>query len=179
MPRYGLLVDLTKCVGCASCTVACQAQNELEPGEVWVRVESREDGRYPAATRRILTVQCMHCDNPPCVHVCPTAANYKRRDGLVLINEKRCIGCKYCVVACPYQARVFSEERGTPGKCKLCQPRIEKGVQPACVLACPAGARYFGDLDDPASAIARLLVSKKATRLREDLGTKPNIYYVR
>lgn len=144
-----------------------------------MRSEAREDGTYPTVTKRFLTVQCMHCTNPPCVNVCPTAANYVRADGLVLINEKRCIGCKYCVVACPYQARVFNEERGTPGKCKLCQTRIEKGVQPACVLACPAGARYFGDLGDPGSPIARLVVSRKAVRLRDDLGTQPNIYYVR
>ena len=179
MPRYGLLVDLTKCVGCASCTLACQAQNELEPHERWVRVESKEEGRYPAVTRRFLAVQCMHCDNAPCIHVCPTRANYKRRDGLVLIREERCIGCKYCVVACPYQARVFNEGRGIPGKCKLCQPRIDKGVQPACVLACPTHARYFGDLDDPQSEISRLVVRRKATPLRPDLGTKPNIYFVR
>lgn len=174
-----MVIDLTKCVGCAACTVACQAQNELQPGEVWVRVESREDGRFPTVTKRFLPVQCMHCDSPPCVSVCPTAANYKRKDGLVLINERRCIGCKYCVVACPYQARAFNEEKGIPGKCMLCQPRIEKGVQPACVLACPAGARVFGDLDDPGSMIAHLVVSKKAARLRDDLGTQPNIYYVR
>ena len=165
MPRFGILVDLTRCVGCGACTIACQAQNGLEPEEVWCQVQSREDGRFPTVTKRFLTVQCMHCDNPPCVNVCPTGANYKRKDGLVLINERRCIGCKYCVVACPYQARAFSEERGTPGKCRLCQPRIEKGVQPACVLACPAEARAFGDLDDPGSRIAHLVVTKKAVLL--------------
>ncbi|MCL5958661.1 MAG: 4Fe-4S dicluster domain-containing protein, partial [Chloroflexi bacterium] len=125
MPRYGLLVDLTKCAGCGACTVACQAQNDLESEEVWVRVQATEEGKFPTVTKRFLTVQCMHCDNPPCVSVCPTQANYKRRDGLVLIHEERCVGCKYCVVACPYQARVFNENKGIPGKCKLCQPRID------------------------------------------------------
>ena len=179
MPKYGLVVDLTKCTGCASCTVACQAQNELEPEETWVRVEAKEEGKYPTVTRRFLVVQCMHCDHPPCVRVCPTGANYKRRDGLVLIHEERCIGCKYCVVACPYEARYFLEEKGIPGKCKLCQPRIDKGVQPACVLACPAGARYFGDLDDPDSQVSKLIALKKAKQLRADVGTGPNIYFVR
>lgn len=179
MARNGLLIDLTRCVGCGSCTVACQAQNDLEAEEVWCRVETVEAGRYPVSTQRNVTVQCMHCSNAPCVHVCPTGANYRRSDGLVLINERRCVGCKYCVVACPYQARTFNEHRGTPGKCRLCQTRVEKGVQPACLLACPAGARTFGDLDDPTSAISRQIVAKKAVRLREDLGTQPNIYYVR
>ncbi len=179
MARYGFLVDLRRCVGCASCTVACQSQWDLEPAERWVRVESKEEGRFPSVARYFITIQCQHCQNAPCVNVCPTRANYKRRDGLVLIHEERCIGCKYCVMACPYQARVFSEQRGIPGKCKFCQPRIDKGVQPACVLACPTKARYFGDLDDPYSDLSRMVSQLKATLLRSDLGTGPNIYYVR
>ena len=179
MPRYGKLIDLTKCVGCGSCTVACQAQHELEPFEKWVRVETKEEGKYPTVTRHSITIQCMHCEHPPCVEVCPTGANYKRRDGIVLINYGRCIGCKYCVNACPYQARYFNEERGWPDKCWLCWDRVDKGVQPACVLACPAKARYFGDLDDPRSEISQLIAQRKAQPLRTDLGTGPNIYYVR
>ena len=179
MAKYGLVVDLTKCTGCASCTLACQAQNELEPPEVWCRVESKEEGRFPAVTRSFQTVQCNHCDNAPCVQVCPTKASYKRRDGIVLVDNNVCIGCKYCIVACPYQARVWNEERGTPGKCVLCVTRVTKGVQPACVLACPSKARTFGDLDDPESDISRLIVRKRPVRLRPDIGTGPNIYYVR
>ncbi len=179
MARYGLIVDLTKCVGCASCTVACQAQWELDPEERWLRVEIQDQGAYPSVGQQFLTVQCQHCDDAPCVRVCPTAANYKRADGLVLIHEGRCIGCKYCVVACPYQARAFNEARGTPGKCRLCDVRIQKGVLPACVLACPAGARNFGDFDDPNSEVSRLLALKKAKPLRPDLRTGPNIFYVR
>lgn len=179
MAKYGLLVDLTKCLGCSSCTVTCQAQNQLYDEEHWVRVEISEDGVFPVVTKRFLPVQCMHCDNAPCISVCPTRANYKRADGIVLVNENRCVGCKYCVVACPYQARVFIEERGVPQKCILCYKRVEKGVQPACVLACPGKARYFGDFDDPSSEVSRLLVQKKALQLRPDLGTGPNIYFVR
>lgn len=179
MAKYGIVIDLTKCTGCAACTLACQAQNELEPGEVWVRVESTEEGRFPAVTRRFQTVQCNHCDNPPCAQVCPTKATYKRRDGIVLVDGKICIGCKYCVVTCPYQARVWNEERGTPGGCKLCVTRVTRGVQPACVLACPSKARTFGDLDDPESEISRLIVRKRPVRLRPDFGTGPNMYYVR
>ncbi len=179
MARFGLLVDLTKCVGCGSCTVTCQAQNQLYSEEHWLRVEITEEGTFPAVTKRFLPISCMHCDNAPCITVCPTRANHKRPDGIVLVDESLCVGCKYCVVACPYQARVFIEDRGIPQKCVLCYTRVEKGVQPACVLACPAHARYFGDYDDPDSDVSRLLVQKKALQLRPDLGTKPNIYYVR
>ncbi len=179
MARYGLVVDLTKCVGCLSCTVACQAQWELDPEERWLRVEIEEEGTYPSVTQRFVPINCMHCDNPPCVRVCPTAAMYKRKDGIVLMYEDRCIGCKYCVIACPYQARIWNEERGTPGKCRLCNVRIEKGVLPACVLGCPSGARYFGDFDDPNSEVSRLRVLKKAKPLRPDLQTGPNVFYVR
>lgn len=179
MAKFGLLVDLSKCLGCGSCTVACQAQNDLHPEEHWLRVEAREDGVFPAVTRRFLPVSCMHCDHAPCISVCPTRANYKRPDGIVLVDESRCVGCKYCVVACPYQVRIFIEERGIPQKCVLCYTRVEKGVLPACVLSCPGGARYFGDFDDPENEISRLRVQKKAQQLRADLGTGPNIYYVR
>ena len=179
MPRYGMVIDETKCVGCHACRVACHNQNHLADQEAYNHLEEREYGTFPNYTREFLPVQCQHCDDAPCVRVCPTAANYKRKDGLVLIHEGRCIGCKYCVVACPYQARVFNEEKGIPGKCRLCDVRIQKGVLPACVLACPSGARYFGDLDDPNSEVSRLVTLKKAKQLRPDLRTGPNIYYVR
>lgn len=179
MAKYGLVIDLTKCIGCNACTVACQAQNALDETEHWIRIETKEEGKFPAVTREVLPVQCQHCDNPPCVRVCPTRASWKHRDGFVLVKHEWCIGCKYCVVACPYQARTFNEERGTPGKCIFCLPRVEKGVKPACVIACPAGARIFGDLNDPQSEVNRVITQKKATRLRPDLRTGPNIYYVR
>ncbi|OGO41342.1 MAG: 4Fe-4S ferredoxin, partial [Chloroflexi bacterium RBG_16_57_9] len=178
MPKYGMVIDLTKCLGCNACTVACQAQNRLPAEEHWIRVRTFESGKYPTVTKNFLTVQCMHCDKPTCVSVCPTQASYKRRDGIVLVNEDRCIGCKYCVVACPYQARVFNEEKGLPEKCIFCLPRVARGVAPACVVACPAGARRFGDLNDPESEVSRLIATKKAARLRPDLGTDPNIYFV-
>lgn len=179
MPRYGMVIDLTKCLACNACTVACQAQNQLDDHERWVRVESEETGRFPAVTQRFLTVQCMHCENPPCVRVCPTKASYKLREGFVLINPDLCVGCKYCVVSCPYQARVFNEEKGIPSKCIFCRPRVQKGVQPACVIACPTGARLFGDLADPGSEISKLITKKKASQLRPDLRTGPSIHYVR
>ena len=179
MPRYGMVIDLTRCLACDACTVACQAQNELDDHERWIRVETQESGRFPVVTRKFLTVQCMHCDNPPCVRVCPTGASFKLKDGFVLINQDLCVGCKYCVVACPYQARVFYERTGVTGKCIFCRSRVLKGVQPACVIACPTGARSFGDLTDPRSEVSRLIVKKKASQLRPDLRTGPNIHYAR
>ncbi len=179
MPKYGLVTDLTKCAGCRACTVACQMQNDLQPYERWVRVQEVDAGKFPSDTRRFLIVQCQHCDKAPCISVCPVRANYKRTDGIVMIDEDRCIGCKYCIVACPYQARIFNEERGVAQKCWLCYKRVEKGVAPACVVACPAGARYFGDLEDPDSEVSKLIVSRKAAKLRPDLGTEPNSYYIR
>ncbi|MBI4758688.1 MAG: 4Fe-4S dicluster domain-containing protein [Chloroflexi bacterium] len=179
MPRYGMVIDLTKCVGCNACTVACQMEWGLESYEHWIRVLSSEDGIYPAVTRRFLPVQCMHCERPTCVSVCPTGASYKRRDGLVLIDQDRCIGCKYCMVGCPYQARIFNKKIGVPEKCRFCVHRIAKGVTPACVMACPVEARTFGDISDPASEVSRLIIQRKAAQLRPDLGNVPNIYYIR
>lgn len=179
MPKYGIVTDLTKCAGCRACTTACQLQNELEPYERWLRVLELEGGKFPTATKNFLTVQCQHCSKAPCISVCPVSANYKRPDGIVMIDESRCVGCKYCMVACPYQARIFNEERGVAQKCWLCYKRVEKGVAPACVVACPAGARYFGDLDDPESDVAKLVVRRKAGPLRPDLGTEPTLLYIR
>jgi Fe-S-cluster-containing dehydrogenase component len=174
-----MVVDLTKCAGCYTCTVSCQMEWDLESYERWVRVESGEDGEYPAVTKRFQPVNCMHCDRPTCVSVCPTGASYKHKDGFVLIDEPRCIGCKYCMVACPYQARIFNERTGVPEKCRFCIHRVSKGVAPACVIACPTRARTFGDLSDPDSEVSRLIVRKKATQLRPDLGNQPNVYYIR
>jgi Fe-S-cluster-containing dehydrogenase component len=179
MAKYGLIIDLTKCAGCRACTVACQMQNELAPYERWLRVQDLESGAYPFATKRFLTVQCQHCDKAPCIALCPVCANYKRPDGIVMIDENRCVGCKYCMVACPYQARVFNEERGVAQKCWLCYTRVEKGVAPACVVACPAGARYFGDFDDPESEVSRIVRGGKAAKLHPELATEPSLYYIR
>lgn len=179
MAHYAMVMDLTKCTGCRACTVACQMENQLDAEEHWLRVMIREEGRYPTVTKHFLTVQCMHCDDPPCLQVCPTGATYKHRDGFVLVDHKRCIGCKYCVVACPYQARVFNHRTGIPEKCVFCIQRVTKGVSPACLIACPTGARAFGDVNDPESEVSRLIARKKPVRLRPDLGTNPNIWYVR
>ena len=173
MARYGMVIDETKCVGCYACRVACQNQNHLRAHEAYNHLEEREYGSFPDYTREFLPVQCQHCADPPCATVCPTLATYIHPSGVVLINEMLCVGCKYCVVACPYQARVFNEERGVAGKCSLCLDRVLQGELPACVQACLPGARVFGRTDDPESEVSKLLATGRARPLRWEFGTQP------
>ena len=164
MPRYGMVIDETKCVGCYACRVACQNQNGLRANEAYNYLEEREYGTFPNFNREFLPVQCQHCDNPPCVAVCPTGASHKRKDGIVLVNEKECIGCKYCIAACPYNVRIIKKE-GYIEKCRFCLEFVEKGEKPACLTTCMTGVRIFGDLDDPDSEIAQF-IAKNGHRLR-------------
>ncbi len=175
--KWGMLIDVSKCIGCHACRISCQNQNELKVREYYNRIEEQESGRFPNYNRRFLPVQCQHCDNPPCVKVCPTGASYKREDGVVLINKAKCIGCKYCIVACPYDVRIIHEEEGYIHKCRFCIEFVEKGGIPACVTTCPMGVRVFGDLRDPDSEISKLIIKKMPGKLRGDLDTKPSIFY--
>lgn len=198
--RYGMVIDLKRCAGCNSCTVACRAEKGTPPGILYHRVEKYEVGKYPAARMQFRPIPCMHCEEPACLEVCPTGATYKRADGIVLVDHEKCMGCRYCVLACPYEARqslgridnyygtaartpyeVLKQkdlDRGTTVKCDFCVARLEKGRLPACVETCPAQARYFGDLDDPESEVSRLIVVGRGTVLKEELGTKPSVYYI-
>ncbi|MGB9623079.1 MAG: 4Fe-4S dicluster domain-containing protein, partial [Candidatus Bathyarchaeia archaeon] len=128
----------------------------------------------------ILLLQCQHCEDAPCVHVCPTGASYVDKDGLVKINPNLCIGCKYCMTACPYGARWLHPSTGLPAKCmgEECQDRLAHGLMPVCVTVCPAGARAFGDLDDPSSEINKRLAKSRVVRLLEYKGTKPKFFVV-
>ena len=179
MARYGMLIDTTKCVECFGCRVACQMQNGLPPQEAFISFYEQELGNFPNVRLQILPMQCQHCENPPCEKNCPTGATYRTKDGIVLVNEKLCIGCKYCLVSCPYNARVASEEKGVIQKCKFCVDEIKEGRSPICVDTCIGEARIFGDLDDINSEISREIIKQKAVPVRSDLGTKPKIYYVR
>jgi Fe-S-cluster-containing dehydrogenase component len=170
---YALIIDTTKCVGCGACRTACNLRNDLPEDTSYIHILSQGEG----IDRSFLPVQCQHCANPPCAQVCPTRATYRRDDGVVMINEKLCVGCKYCEVACPYQARTFDEDRGVADKCWLCLDWVQEGKEPACVAACVLGARLFGRQDDPNSEVAQLIASGQAKPLHPEFGTQPGILH--
>lgn len=198
--HWGMVVDLKLCIGCNSCVDACKAENGTSPGIFWNKVLEQEVGTFPNARRVFWPMRCMHCQDPPCKQECPTGATYQRPDGIVLIDSNKCIGCKACMVACPYDSRdIFENKKGyfseglTPfevqayakhvkgavQKCTFCSHRLEKGLKPFCVDNCITGALIFGDLDDPNSEVSQALRAARGTiRLKEELRTKPSIYYL-
>ncbi|HWI62793.1 MAG TPA: 4Fe-4S dicluster domain-containing protein [Symbiobacteriaceae bacterium] len=155
--RYGMLIDLRKCVGCEGCTVACKAENGVALGHFRTRVQSHESGTYPKVSRLFMPVLCNHCDDPACVKVCPAGASIKREDGIVYVNQEDCIGCQYCVPSCPYEARYYNEEQNVVDKCTFCMHRVDAGIVPSCANTCIANGRVFGDLNDPESEIAKAI----------------------
>jgi len=212
--KWGMVIDARKCVGCSACTVACKVENKEPPGVVYRPVVVSVHGSYPNVSATFLPRPCMQCDDPPCVRVCPVAATFKRPDGIVAIDYDACMGCRYCISACPYQARTFdwglNYTDGTPKieyydtwtsfeygvdiwdrpvdsrkspkfnahKCHFCIHRLESGMLPACVTTCVGRATYFGDLNDPDSLVSKLIREQGASRLKEELGTEPNVYYI-
>lgn len=180
MARYGMLINTKKCIGCYACRVACQRQNDLLPDEDFIRFEEREWGTYPAVGVEHVPLQCMHCEDAPCASVCPTGAAHMGADGIVAVDQGRCIGCLYCMAACPYQVRVRNSQTGAVDKCRFCVvSEYETGTKMCnCVSACLTGARIFGDLDDPDSEIAKEIARTHATPIAGDL-TKSKVFYVR
>ncbi|MGC2456629.1 MAG: 4Fe-4S dicluster domain-containing protein [Gallionellaceae bacterium] len=195
--RWGMLVDTTQCAeGCDECVTACSKENgwpaAKTPTDVqWIR---KVELKQVSSGRQIsLPMMCQHCADPPCVEVCPTNASFKRADGIVLVDKHRCIGCRYCMMACPYKARSFVHEpvidhdsymprgQGTVESCTLCVHRVDRDEQPACVEACAkAGHRalLFGDLNDPKSEISQRISSVATSKLRADLGLDPGFSFV-
>lgn len=180
MARYGMLIDTTKCIGCYTCRTACQRQNDLLPEQDFIRFEQREVGSFPDVNVENVPLQCMHCEDAPCAKVCPTGAAHMGADGIVAVDEGRCIGCLYCMAACPYQVRVRNPKTGSVDKCRFCTVSAEESGTKmcTCVEACLTGARIFGDLDDPNSEIVREIERTKAAPIAGDL-TKSKVYYVR
>lgn len=179
MPKYGMVINTKKCIGCYACRVACQQQNKLEPGEWFIRYERQETGEYPEVKRETVPMQCMHCDDAPCQRVCPTGATYTTPEGVVLVEKSRCIGCLYCMAACPYQVRVQNPKTHEVHKCRFCAVLEAQGKEPSsCVHVCPTGARVFGDISDPNSEISKVIAQDGAKPLKGDL-TRANLFYVR
>ncbi|WP_319516235.1 sulfate reduction electron transfer complex DsrMKJOP subunit DsrO [uncultured Cohaesibacter sp.] len=179
-PKWGMVVDLRKCIGCQACTVACIMENAVPEDSFRTHVSVYEvvkEGRDPAMV--MLPRLCNHCDEPPCVEVCPVEATYKKEGtGEVLVDASRCVGCAYCVQACPYDARFINHETQTADKCTFCIHRTEAGLLPACVETCVGGARIFGDLNDPESTVSKLLKEHEVSVLRPEMHTAPNVYYI-
>ena len=176
--KWGMVIDLRKCIGCHSCSVACKTENEVPPAVFRSWVKLMDKGVYPNARSLSLPVLCNNCENAVCVKVCPVKASYKRDDGIVMVDPHKCVGCKYCMAACPYQVRHLNPIRRYVQKCSFCYQRVDAGLMPACVETCPARARVFGDLNDPTSEIVKLLVENPTSVLKPESGTKPNVFYI-
>lgn len=176
--RWGMLVDLRRCIGCQSCAVACKRENQVPLGvfRTWVKIV--ETGQFPNVKRGHLPINCNHCEKPVCVEVCPVNATYQRADGIVLVDPHRCIGCQYCKAACPYEVRHVDPLKKIISKCYLCHHRLDAGGLPACVEACPTGARVVGNLRDTSDPIVEGLAGSPVQVLLPEHGTEPRVFYV-
>jgi Fe-S-cluster-containing dehydrogenase component len=203
--KFAMVIDLSRCKNLKKCQAACDHMHHIPADQNWIKVYPMKDAAYDAPYWQPTT--CMHCDNPPCVKVCPVDATFKRQDGIVLIDSDRCIGCRFCMAACPYSTRVFNwgdpelpedvakmdyscetsvpQKKGTVGKCDFCPDMTRMGMLPHCVSACPNGVFFFGDLNEDSVTngsetfrFSDLIRDKAGYRLMEDLGTKPSVYYL-
>jgi Fe-S-cluster-containing dehydrogenase component/formate-dependent nitrite reductase membrane component NrfD len=178
MPNYGFAIDLRKCIGCHACTIACKAEHDIPVGVNRCWVKTVESGTFPDTRRFFFPVLCNQCDEAPCARICPTNALFKRRDGIVDLHGDSCIGCRACMVACPYDQLFIDPNTHTAEKCNFCANRVENELLPACVSVCPTECRIFGDLDDPASEVAQI-AAREATSVRKpEKGTMPKVFYI-
>jgi Fe-S-cluster-containing dehydrogenase component len=177
-----LVIDLDRCIGCCACEVACKQENDVDLEVNWNKVLNVGPiGTFPEVEQYFLPAVCQQCEKPACVQVCPTGASYKRaEDGIVLINKEICIGCRYCMMACPYGVRNFNQQKKVVEKCTLCIQLQAIDEKPACVKNCPGGARIFGDIKDPNSDVSKALqkATSDATHQLPDVGNKPTGRYI-
>jgi len=176
--RYGFIIDNRKCIGCHACTVACKTENHvpLSVNRTWVKYV--EKGTFPNTRRVFQVTRCNHCENPPCVTICPVTAMYQRKDGIVDFSSERCIGCKACMQACPYDSIYIDPDEGTAAKCHYCAHRTEVGLEPSCVVVCPEHAIIAGDLDACDGEISQLLAREPVRVRKPEQGTRPKLYYI-
>ena len=220
MTKYGMAIDIDRCIGCQACATACKIANNLPKDITYNVVYTKTDhdwdgsfgtavvkgalandtagGTFPNCILEFMPIQCQHCENPSCLRVCPTGATMKREDGIVWVDSEICIGCGACIMACPYEGvRSMNSSNpqyyldvvvgeydapkhiaGVVEKCTFCKNLIDRGEVPACMDLCPGRARYWGDLDDPESAVSKAIQGREVHKLRESAGTAPNVYYL-
>jgi len=175
---FAWVIDQTSCIGCHACTTACKQENDVPLGVNRTWVKYVETGTFPQTRRQMAVLRCNHCAEPPCVEVCPTSAMFRRPDGIVDFDTSRCIGCKACLQACPYDAIYIDPQEHVAEKCNFCAHRVDRGLLPACVVVCPTESLTFGDLDDPGSRASRLVSSRPTTVRRPEQGTGPKAFYL-
>ncbi len=178
MPNYGFAIDLRKCIGCHACTIACKAEHDIPIGVNRCWVKTVEKDTFPNTRRFFLPVLCNQCDHAPCMKICPTNALFKRRDGIVDLHGDSCIGCRACMVACPYDQLFIDPDTHTAEKCNFCANRLENELLPACVSVCPTECRIFGDLDDPTSEVAKIAGRELTSVRKPEKGTIPKVFYI-
>ncbi len=206
MTRFGMVLDLHRCIGCHTCSVSCKLANNLSDKTWWNRVTTdggdemdTAAGEFPNLWMQHISISCQHCDNPACVKVCPVGATYKREeDGVVFQDYDKCIGCRMCIAACPYtgvrsfnwdepaysvdvavgDSRIPAHQKHTVEKCTLCAHRIADGEEPACIASCPTYARHFGDFNDPESQVSKLISNRAHFQLLPERGTNPSVYFL-
>lgn len=176
--NYAFVIDQNRCIGCHACTVACKEEHEVPVGVFRTWVKHVEKGTFPQTSRHFGVLRCNHCDAAPCIEICPTHALYRRADGIVDFDNARCIGCKSCMQACPYDALYIDPNSNTAAKCNFCAHRVEQDLNPACVIVCPTQAIIAGDLADPASNLSRIVAREKVTVRKPQKGTEPKVFYV-
>ncbi len=175
--RYAMTMDTRRCVGCNACVFACKAENALPAKGFRDWITYTVKGNFPALSELIRSERCNHCSNSPCTTNCPTGASHVGPGGIVLVDRGMCTGCKACIASCPYDARYVHSD-GFVDKCTFCIHRVKRGLDPACVSACPTKALEFGDLNDPDSDVSKLLRQRKHTVLKPEKGLDPNLFFL-